>query len=423
MPACKDITYVLDKLSWMRAERIWPNGQRYTWTDAFGVVLLVSLYAELGKLRFLDEAEWVVSDVDRVLGRPRGIRIGEAPDRDGQYFHYLAMWLYALSVLARYVPAYRRKGVDLVHQIHPAFVVPGRGVVWKMKEDLSAPYPGFGFGALDAFDGYVSYRCLDEHALAREIAEMRALIDATAESLNITQDLGLGMMLWLTHFFPAEDWAAAQRRRSLAVLDLMWREDGYFCREPNLPHVKFAFTNYGVSIGLQSVEVMTERVSRLNIFFDHYRSGDEYDREAITHVMACNSHFPGYLIRGSLVETKLAIFLGKITGLEYVPIFGKRFEVLLAVVRASAYVTTTMRSAIVTVSHGIRKCTYLSLSADGHLHASCPGDSAKRYRGQAEETHAATATARIVAPCASRRSRTRKSSIRNSLSKGRTSVC
>ena len=51
MPACKDITYVLDKLSWMRAERIWPNGQRYTWTDAFGVVLLVSLYAELGKLR------------------------------------------------------------------------------------------------------------------------------------------------------------------------------------------------------------------------------------------------------------------------------------------------------------------------------------------------------------------------------------
>ena len=60
----------------------------------------------------------MVSDVDRVLGRPRGIRIGEAPDRDGQYFHYLAMWLYALSVLARYVPAYRRKGVDLVHQIH-----------------------------------------------------------------------------------------------------------------------------------------------------------------------------------------------------------------------------------------------------------------------------------------------------------------
>jgi hypothetical protein len=30
--------------------------------------------------------------VQRVLGRQRGIRIGEEPDRDGQYFHYLAMW-------------------------------------------------------------------------------------------------------------------------------------------------------------------------------------------------------------------------------------------------------------------------------------------------------------------------------------------
>jgi len=296
--ACKDIGYVLDKLNWLRAERIWPNGLRYLWTDAFGVVLLVSLYAALGERRFLDEAERAVSDVERVLGRPRGIRIGEAPDRDGQYFHYLAMWLYALSVLARYVPDYRRKGIELVRQIHPAFVLPGRGVVWKMQEDLSAPYPGFGFGALDAFDGYVSYRCLDENALAHEIAEMRALIDATAPSLCITQDLGLGMMLWLTHFFPTEHWAMVQRSRSVAMLDLMWREDGYFCREPDFANIKFAFTNYGVSIGLQSARAMPERVLRLNSFFDHYRSGDDYDRDAITHVMACSSHFPGYLIRG-----------------------------------------------------------------------------------------------------------------------------
>lgn len=298
MPASRDIPYVLDKLNWMSAERIWPNGLRYTWTDAFGVVLLVSLYAELNEQRFLDEAEWVVSDVQRVLGRPRGIRIGEAADRDGQYFHYLAMWLYGLSVLARHVPAYRAKGVNLVRQIHDAFVVPGRGVIWKMKEDLSAPYPGYGFGALDAFDGYVSYRCLNEHALAGEISDMRALIDASAARLNITQDLGLGMMLWLSHFFPEENWAATQRRRSLAVLDRMWRNDGYFCREPDLPYMKFAFTNYGVSVGLQAAQAMTERVPRLNSFFDRYRSGDEYDREAITHVMACSSHFPGYLIRG-----------------------------------------------------------------------------------------------------------------------------
>ena len=60
-----------------------------------------------GEKAYLDEAEWVVAEVDRVLGRARGIRIGEEPDRDGQYFHYLAMWLFALAVLGRHIPRYR----------------------------------------------------------------------------------------------------------------------------------------------------------------------------------------------------------------------------------------------------------------------------------------------------------------------------
>jgi hypothetical protein len=297
MPIPKATGYVLDKLAWMRAEGIWPNGLRYLWTDAFGVVLLVSLYVELKERRYLDEAQWVIAEVTRVLGRPRGIRIGEAPDRDGQYFHYLAMWLYALAVIGRHLPDYTRKGVDLVRQIHDAFLVRGRGVVWKMKEDLSAPYPGYGFGALDAFDGYVSYRMLDEKALSREIADMRLLMDQAAPGLLITQDLGLGMMLWLTHSFPEEGWAKTQRARCLATLDRLWVTEGYFCREPGQNQVRFAFTNYGVAIGLQAVDAMPERVKSLKTYFEAYRSGDEYDREAITHVMACSAHFPGYLLR------------------------------------------------------------------------------------------------------------------------------
>ena len=85
-----DVGHVLTKLDWMRAERIWPNGLRYLWTDAFGLILLVSLHRALKDDAYLDEAESLVAEVERVLGRPRGIRIGEAPDRDGQYFHYLA---------------------------------------------------------------------------------------------------------------------------------------------------------------------------------------------------------------------------------------------------------------------------------------------------------------------------------------------
>jgi len=49
--------------------------------------------------RWLDESERLVAEVERVLGRPRGIRIGETRDRDGQCFHYLAMWLFALGRL------------------------------------------------------------------------------------------------------------------------------------------------------------------------------------------------------------------------------------------------------------------------------------------------------------------------------------
>ncbi len=47
MAGLKNIDYVLRKLAWMRSQRIWPNGLRYLWTDAFGLVLLVSLYGHL----------------------------------------------------------------------------------------------------------------------------------------------------------------------------------------------------------------------------------------------------------------------------------------------------------------------------------------------------------------------------------------
>jgi predicted alpha-1,6-mannanase (GH76 family) len=177
----RDIDYVLTKLHWMREHHVWPNGLRYLWTDAFGLVLLISLYSELHQQAYLDDAEKLVRDVDRVLGRSRGIRIGEAADRDGQYFHYLAVWLYALTCLSEHISQYRARAIALARDVHRAFVLPGRGVIWKMKEDLSGPYPGFGYGALDAFNGYVAYRLLGEQALEPEIMEMRELIERDYE--------------------------------------------------------------------------------------------------------------------------------------------------------------------------------------------------------------------------------------------------
>lgn len=84
----------------------------------------------------------------------------------------------------------------------------------------------------------------------------------------------------------------------MKTLDSLWceKEDkGYFCREPRQRHVKFAFTNFGISYALQAVKLWPERVAKLNTFFEEYKSDDEYDREAITHVMHLNSLIPGVL--------------------------------------------------------------------------------------------------------------------------------
>jgi hypothetical protein len=48
-----------------------------------------------------------------------------------------------------------------------------------------------------------------------------------------------------------------------------------------------------MSLGLQAVDAWSARVDKINTFFEGWRSGDEYDREPITWVMACTSHFPG----------------------------------------------------------------------------------------------------------------------------------
>jgi hypothetical protein len=204
------------------------------------------------------------------------------------------MWMFALARLGEHRPGWRDKGIALVREVHDAFIVPGRGVIWKMQEDLSAPYPGYGLGAMDAFDGYVSYRLLDAAGLAREIADMKALIDARFRHLDIDQDLGLGMMLWLAHFFPDEDWARVQHGRSLESLDRLWIDPpGYFARASYAPQVRIAFANFGVALGLQAAGAWPERVDRLLGYFERWRSGDEYDREAITWVMACAAHLPG----------------------------------------------------------------------------------------------------------------------------------
>ena len=81
---------------------------------------------------------------------------------------------------------------------------------------------------------------------------------------------------------------------ALGALDGLWVDPpGYFARSRRQRGVRIAFANYGVALGLCAVNRQLERVERLNAHFETWRSGDEYDTEAITHVMACAAHLPG----------------------------------------------------------------------------------------------------------------------------------
>lgn len=75
------------------------------------------------------------------------------------------------------------------------------------------------------------------------------------------------------------------------VLERKWIAAGCFSRELGMLDVKFAFTNYGVSVHLQAVDATPERITALKAHFEIHRSGDWYDRSAIRHVMACCPHF------------------------------------------------------------------------------------------------------------------------------------
>ena len=94
---------------------------RYLWTDGFAVLNFLTIYTHTSDTVFLTLAQRLVSQVHSVLGYTRdlrqrlpgatdaspleaGLRIGKVGDEDdpsgngdGQYFHYLTVWMFALN--------------------------------------------------------------------------------------------------------------------------------------------------------------------------------------------------------------------------------------------------------------------------------------------------------------------------------------
>ncbi|OBT66951.1 hypothetical protein VE03_04139 [Pseudogymnoascus sp. 23342-1-I1] len=255
---------------WIPPPKSGGHRGRYLWTDAFGVVNFLTLHKELQDERYLTFAKRLAVRVHTVLGSTRdgqsrlpgataenplggGLRIGKEEegglDGDGQYHHYLTLWMFALNRLsiASSMPIYNDQAIALARAIHPKFFIDRESasprMVWKVSMDMSRPLVS-SQGRLDATTGYVVYRLLqaaaeDPRALETEIADyqksmrLRDSVDATHDTLD------LGMALWIAHWYAGKDEWAQQ-------LEEIFGDEKYKTRA--VPH-RLAFREFGALMG------------------------------------------------------------------------------------------------------------------------------------------------------------------------------
>ncbi|KAJ5183513.1 hypothetical protein N7492_001129 [Penicillium capsulatum] len=289
-----------DPKNWTPPLKSGGHRGRYLWTDAFGVINLLTMHKEYCRAgednfnddRYLIMAGRLVETVHDVLGWTRdgrsrlpgatdtnplggGLRIGKTEehgsDCDGQYHHYLTVWMFALNRMARASGDmnYNRQAVDLARAIHPKFFVDPTArrprMVWKMSIDLSAPLVT-SEGNLDPIDGYVVFRLLqataqeagDGDVLAQEIDDYRRVMERKGEHFVSSDPLDLGMTLWTAHWFSErESWAANLEIRCFEQLYNLFEINQYLLR--NIKY-RLAFREFGTCLGAQcQAEHSTEK--------------------------------------------------------------------------------------------------------------------------------------------------------------------
>jgi hypothetical protein len=269
-----------DKLSsWTPPPMSEGHRGRYLWTDGFGVVNFLTLYKTTSDERYLTLARRLIDTVHDILGRTRdglsrlpratdeqpllgGLRIGKecdtGDDADGQYFHYLTVWMFALnrmSIAAR-DKWYNDQAITLAKAVHPHFVVDRDSarprMYWKMSMDLSRPLVR-SEGNLDPIDGYVTFTLLqntsdDRSVLAKEISEYERIVNTKWPTYVSSDPLDLGMTLWTTHWLIGKkEWSDVLSSRAFRCLQELWGE-GFF----EFPvKYRLAFREFGTAMGIR----------------------------------------------------------------------------------------------------------------------------------------------------------------------------
>ncbi len=191
-------------------------GERHPLDLALGLVDQV--HHELGRFRSDDRRRGWISGLSEEEGGRHptagGLRIGKGRperepgepydpdaewDRDGQYYHYLTRWMWALGRVSRVTgdPRYLLWAVELAAAAHRAFVQAGEPgappiIHWKMSTDLARPLVA-STGQHDALDGFITLSALQamearttpgrgSGVLAREVAELGLSIGLAAVS-------------------------------------------------------------------------------------------------------------------------------------------------------------------------------------------------------------------------------------------------
>ncbi|KAF7588457.1 hypothetical protein BBP40_005683 [Aspergillus hancockii] len=351
------LSAILNPREWTPPQQSGGHHGRYLWTDAFGVINFLTLHNEYKKTlpsstspddRYLILARRLAQTVHDVLGRTRdsrsrlpgatdenplggGLRIGKThehgSDGDGQYHHYLTIWMFALNrlSLATSDPTYNRQAVALAKAIHPHFFIGRRSarprMVWKMSMDLSVALVG-SEGNLDPIDGYVVFRLLQATAmqmgegevLAEEIADYKRVMERKGKHFVSSDPLDLGMTLWTAHWFAEkEDWANELLAQCFEQIYELFEIDRYLERSDKQ---RLAFREFGTCVGIQCMsEQLSEKEQAvdLKVYADNIlESWNEHmqkslatkltsdDLRPITRVMYAAALLPGAFGRGYL---------------------------------------------------------------------------------------------------------------------------
>lgn len=304
--------------------------RRYLWTDAFAVTNFLGLYQETERIEYLNYALQIIDQVHKVLGKHRldeenlgwlsglsekegqlhptlgGLRIGKhlserkigAPidefiesDCDGQYFHYLTKWMYALNRVSIFTgkPLYNNWAMELAKVAHSAFTYEpkpnnyyqGKKMYWKMSINLTRPLVK-SMGLHDPLDGLITYLQLEAtaHQLTRkrtydtnpkislkyEIQEMKSICKGRRW---VTQDpLGIGGLLidsWRLIDLTSE--VILQKDQNVTpLLEDIDKSLELYSRNNQLSEpagYRLAFRELGLAIGLQCIGKMKDVIRRI----------------------------------------------------------------------------------------------------------------------------------------------------------------